>query len=170
MAFEVARFLETTGRQIDALVLLDPPLPGMSFDLHRPGPPEAIPTRSLGRRVAMRLLTLLGSTHLLRSTVHLTARLAGTHRVGRLEYVMLKALRERARRKDWRPAPLSAAGLLVFSRQFARTTEQDWRRLCPSMATLQVNAKHVHFLGEDGVAAVHAALLATLPIPQLLAA
>lgn len=158
VAAEVARLLAAEGYDVKGVIIIDAPLPAMTFDLFRAWPKDGLPPRIWTKRWTMRIVEGISFNRKVRLT---TLGLCGWIRPSlrrKMDRWMCKALRERARRSHWTPAVLDSPGLVIVSTQFADATSEGWQRLCPGMDRVTVAADHISILEGPALAEVTCAI------------
>lgn len=146
VALEVARLLSNEGRRVGGVVIIDAPLPGMTFDLFRPWTDGELPPRGRTKRYKMATIRLISFNRRVRLTILGLCGWIGPDIRRNLDRWMCKALREHARSTCWRPNVVDLPGVIILSTQFANATYEGWRKLCPQMSNDTVEAGHLSIL------------------------
>jgi thioesterase domain-containing protein len=156
VAFEAARQLHASGRQIAFLGIIDTALESKRPPLLER--PRRMALRFLGRSDACRrtLFRVFAGLHV-RWSIAARCRLLSNYRHAAIA--------------RWRPSPFTAPSLLVTSEQFGDSITEGWLRLCPEIRVLRVPAGHETLF--EGAAldvltrAFEAALCTRTPTPLL---
>ena len=151
IALELARLLFNEGHSVGGVVIIDAPLPGMTFDLFRPWTDGELPPRALTKRYKMAIIHLISLNRRVRLTILGLCGWIAPNIRRKLDRWMCKALRESARSTRWKPNVVDLPGIIIVSTQFANATYEGWRKLCPRMSYEKVEADHLSILEGDAL-------------------
>jgi thioesterase domain-containing protein/acyl carrier protein len=176
VAFEAARRLMASGREVGLLVLLDP-LVGWTAEPREDAPPAFLTRYPLAPRIAMHrgespglylermALEIILKLGLLEAARRLSLWAQGHNSVEENERRRLKVLmklRGLALRR-WRPQPCTAPSLLITSDFQTGTQGPDvWARLCPNLTAHHVGGGHLEIFEAEGLAGLNPTLLEAL--------
>lgn len=156
VAFEAARQLQASGREIAFLGIIDTALDA-----------EARPFLERPRRMVLRLLGRSDAGR--RSLFHLLARLNLNPWWTVAARTRLLSNYRHGSVARWRPSPVSVPSLLVASDQFGEVITDRWLRLCPGIRVLRIASEHLTLFDREALGvltpAFEAALRTAGPLP-----
>ena len=159
VAYEVCCILQRRGRAIKRVLLIDPPLPKMIFDLFRPWPGNHLPPRAPIKHLGMLIVQNVAKYKMVRIFLSCFIRFIDNSMSRKAENVIVKSLRERARREKWQPKPACFPGLVLVSSQFSSITGGALRELSRGTDYAIINASHISMLDHDALVSVREAIM-----------
>lgn len=162
VALEVGRILNQRGLEKNNIAIIDAPIPGITFDFGRSRRLGSLSSRTPLKQARVRVMEFVGLNRTVRlSLLHFCGIISAQYKK-KVEKFILRSLRERGRRNTWNPSVVDFSGIMFFSNQFKPVTYLEWRRICPRMSNILIDASHLSLLDDPFVYEIKNALYSHL--------